>query len=167
MEDTKNIEIVATPNVATSNNVQKILPFDKKYVFPQKIDKTIEIVIVPKLDDITANQKNVGIVLDEKLILNILSKRYRNVSITEINTENDLKKLALRKPDLVFSGVKYFYFDGGIIWLNDYLELYDISYIASNREALHNEHDKSIAKKIMQKANIKTADFSQQSLAST
>ena len=159
MKDTKNIEIVATPNVATSNNVQKILPFDKKYVFPQKIDKTIEIVIVPKLDDITANQKNVGIVLDEKLILNILSKRYRNVSITEINTENDLKKLALRKPDLVFSGVKYFYFDSGIIWLNDYLELYDISYIASNREALHNEHDKSIAKKIMQKANIKTADF--------
>ena len=70
MEDTKNIEIVATPNVATpnvatSNNVQKILPFDKKYVFPQKIDKTIEIVIVHKLDDITANQKNVGIVLDE------------------------------------------------------------------------------------------------------
>ena len=159
MKDTKNIEIVATPNVATSNNVQKILPFDKKYVFPQKIDKTIEIVIVPKLDDITANQKNVGIVLDEKLILNILSKRYKNVSITEINTENDLKKLALRKPDLVFSGVKYFYFDGGIIWLNDYLELYDISYIASNREALHNEHDKSIAKKIMQKANIRTADF--------
>ena len=159
MKDTKNIGIVATPNVATSNNVQKILPFDKKYVFPQKIDKTIEIVIVPKLDDITANQKNVGIVLDEKLILKILSKRYRNVSITEINTENDLKKLALRKPDLVFSGVKYFYFDGGIIWLNDYLELYDISYIASNREALHNEHDKSIAKKIMQKANIKTADF--------
>ena len=159
IEDTKNIEIVATPNVATPNNVQKILPFDKKYVFPQKMDKTIEIVIVPKLDDITANQKNVGIVLDEKLILEILSKRYRNVSITEINTENDLKKLALRKPDLVFSGVKYFYFDGGIIWLNDYLELYDISYIASNRAALHNEHDKSIAKKIMQKANIKTADF--------
>jgi len=154
MEDTKNIEIVAT-----SNNVQKILPFDKKYVFPQKIDKTIEIVIVPKLDDIAVIQRNVAIILDEKLILEILSMRYRNVSITEINTENDLKKLALRKPDLVFSGVKYFYFAGGIIWLNDYLELHDISYIASNRAALHNEHDKSIAKKIMQKANIRTADF--------
>jgi len=159
MEDTKNIEIVATPNVATSNKVQKILPFDKKYVFPQKMDKTIEIVIVPKLDDITANQKNVGIVLDEKLILKILSKRYRNVSITEINTENDLKKLALRKPDLVFSGVKYFYFACGIIWLNDYLELHDISYITSNRTALHNEHDKSIAKNIMHIAGIRTADF--------
>ena len=145
--------------ITARENVQNILSSKKKYFYPNKIDKTIEIVIVPKLADITANQKNVGIVLDEKLILKILSKRYRNVSITEINTENDLKKLALRKPDLVFSGVKYFYFDGGIIWLNDYLELYDISYIASNREALHNEHDKSIAKKIMQKANIKTADF--------
>ncbi len=134
------------------------LPF-KKNIFPNKIDKTIEIVIVPKLADITANQQNVGIVLDEKSILKILSKRYRKVSITEINTENDLKKLALRKPDLVFSGVKYFYFADGIIWLNDYLELHDILYIASNRAALHNEHDKSIAKKIIQKANIRTADF--------
>ena len=74
----------------------------KKYFYPNKIDKTIEIVIVPKLADITANQKNVGIVLDEKLVLKILSKRYRNVSITEINTENDLKKLALSLLDNIF-----------------------------------------------------------------
>jgi len=145
--------------ITAREDVQNILPSKKRHFFPNKIDKTIEIIIVRKLADITANQQNVGIVLDEKVILKILSKRYRNVSITEINTENDLKKLALRKPDLVFSGVKYFYFDGGIIWLNDYLKLHDISYIASNRTALHNEHDKSIAKKIIQKANIRTADF--------
>jgi len=65
-------------------NTHNILSSKKKYFYPNKIDKTIEIVIVPKLADITANQKNVGIVLDEKLILKILSKRYRNVSITEI-----------------------------------------------------------------------------------
>jgi hypothetical protein len=41
----------------------------KKNIFPNKIDKTIEIVIVPKLADITVNQQNVGIVLDEKSIL--------------------------------------------------------------------------------------------------
>ena len=145
--------------LTVQENAHNLLLSKKKYFYPNKIDKTIEIVIVPKLADIAANQKNVGIVLDEKLILKILLKRYRNVSITEINTENDLKKLALRKPELVFSGVKYFYFDDGIIWLNDYLELHDILYIASNRTALHNEHDKSIAKKIMQKANVKTADF--------
>jgi len=153
-KDLRKIEMITA-----RENVLNILPSKKKYFYPNKIDKTIEIVIVPKLADITANQQNVGIVLDEKLILKILSKSYRNVSITEINTENDLKKLALRKPNLVFSGVKYFYFADGIIWLNDFLELHDISYIASNRAALHNEHDKSIAKKIIQKANIRTADF--------
>jgi len=155
----KNLIEKSREKFTVAENTHNILSSKKKYFYPNKIDKTIEIVIVPKLADITANQKNVGIVLDEKLILNILSKRYSNVSITEINTENDLKKLALRKPDLVFSGVKYFYFDDEIIWLNDYLELHDISYIASNRTALHNEHDKSIAKKIIQKANIRTADF--------
>jgi len=155
----KNLIEKDREKLTVHENTHNILSSKKKYFYPNKIDKTIEIVIVPKLADITANQKNVGIVLDEKLILNILSKRYRNVSITEIITENDLKKLALRKPDLVFSCVKYFYFADGIIWLNDYLELHDILYIASNRTALHNEHDKSIAKKIVQKANIRTAEF--------
>jgi len=155
----KNLIEKDREKLTVHENTHNILSSKKKYFYPNKIDKTIEIVIVPKLADITANQKNVGIVLDEKLILNILSKRYNNVSITEINTENDLRKLALRKPDLVFSGVKYFYFADGIIWFNDYLELHDILYIASNRTALHNEHDKSIAKKIIQKANIRTADF--------
>jgi len=55
--------------LTVQKNVHNILPSKKKYFYPNKIDKTIEIIIVPKLADITANQKNVGIVLDEKLIL--------------------------------------------------------------------------------------------------
>ena len=85
-------------------NTHNILSSKKKYFYPNKIDKTIEIVIVPKLANITANQKNVGIVLDEKLILNILSKRYNNVLITEINTENDLKKISIKKTRFSFLG---------------------------------------------------------------
>jgi len=87
-KDLRKIEMITA-----RENVQNILHSKKKHFFPNIIDKTIEIVIVPKLADIKANQQNVGIVLDEKLILKILSKRYRNVSITKINTENDLKKL--------------------------------------------------------------------------
>ena len=136
-----------------------ILPFRKNNLFPIKIDKSIEIVIVPNLGDINAHQDNVGIILEEKRILKILSKRYKNVSITEVNLEEDLEKLITRKPDLVFSGVKYFYFKNRKIWLNDYLEMYDIPYIASSRAALDNESDKNKAKKIMQNASIKTADF--------
>ena len=136
-----------------------IIHLKKDNVFPIKIKKTIEIVTIPKLADTTENQKNVGIVLDEKIILKILSKRYKDVLITEINSEKDLEKLVIRKPDLVFSGVKYFCFNEKCIWLNDYLEMYDIPYIASSKPALDNESDKNKAKKIMQKAKIKTADF--------
>ena len=139
--------------------VPNIINLKNKNIFPIRINKTIEIVTVPKLVDITENQKNVGIVLDEKIILKILSKRYKNVLITEINSEKDLEKLVIRKPDLVFSGVKYFYFNNKYVWLNDYLEMYDIPYIASSKAALDNESDKNKAKKIMQKAKIKTADF--------
>ena len=139
--------------------VHAILPFKKKNVIPIKINKSIEIVIVPNSGEINSHQDNVGIILEEKNILKILSKRYKSVSITEINSKEDLEALVKRKPDLVFSGVKYFIFNYKKIWLNDYLEMFKISYIASSKAALDNESDKNIAKKIMQKNNIRTADF--------
>jgi D-alanine-D-alanine ligase len=138
---------------------QNILPFPKKHLFLNLINKSIEIIIVPKSNDLTVNQKNVGILIDEYIIFNILSKRYKKVLITEIKTKKDLTKMALRKPDLVFSGVKFFYFNKKKIWLNDYLELNDILYVASSKSALLKESNKSRAKKIMQKLNIPTADF--------
>ena len=124
-----------------------------------KINKIIEIVIVPKKSSKNFIYKNVAIDLDEKLILKILSSRYENVFITIISSENDLKELSIRKPDLVFSGVKYFNFNNKKIWLNDFLEDFGIKYIVSNSSALQNESDKNKAKKIMQKTKVKTADF--------
>jgi D-alanine-D-alanine ligase len=139
--------------------IGKILPLRKNNILPIKINKAIEIVIVPNFGETNAHQDNVGIILEEKKILKILSKRYKNVVITEINCKQDLEKLAARKPNLVFSGVKYFFFKNKKIWLNDYLEMFDIPYIASSRVALDNESNKNRAKKLMQKAKIKTADF--------
>ena len=141
-------------SIATS-----VLPFKKGNFVPIKINKSIEIVIVPNLGEINSHQDNVGIILEEKNVLKILSKRYKNVLITEINSEEDLEALVKRKPDLVFSGVKYFSFNNRNIWLNDYLEIFKIPYIASSKAALDNESDKNKAKKIMQKNNIRTADF--------
>jgi len=138
---------------------QNIVNFQKNNFFLNQIEKSIEIVTVPKLKDLNLNQANVGIVLDEVLIFKILSKCYKEVLITEIKTKKDLVRLALRKPDLVFSGVKYFYFDNKKIWLNDYLELNNILYIASNKSSLLKESNKSRAKKIVQKSNITTAEF--------
>lgn len=121
--------------------------------------KTIEIVVVPGAADADANRKNVGIELEEDLVLKILSNHYRHVSITEINSQKDLEKMAARRPDLVFSGVKYFTFSGRDLWLNDFLDLHGISYIASRRAALDDEHDKARAKRIIQKARIATAGY--------
>ena len=141
------------------SGVATVLPFKKKNIVPLKINKSIEIVVVPNFGEINSHQDNVGIILEEKNVLKILSKRYKNVLITEINSEEDLEALVKRKPDLVFSGVKYFSFNNKNIWLNDYLEIFKIPYIASSKAALDNESDKNKAKKIMQKNNIRTADF--------
>ena len=135
-----------------------VLPF-RKNIFQIKINKSIEIVIVHNPGEKNFHQDNVGIILEENKILKILSKRYTDVSITKIDNKKDLDRLLKRKPDLVFSGVKYFNFNDKKIWLNDCLEAYDIPYIASSRTALDNESDKNLAKKIVLKAKIKTADF--------
>ena len=139
--------------------IGNILPLKKNNIIPIKINKKIEIVVVPNLGELNSHQDNVGIILEEKKIQRILSKRYKHVLITEINSINDLEQLVKRKPDLVFSGVKYFYFNNKKIWLNDYLEIFSIPYIASSKAALDNESDKKRAKNIMQQNKIKTADF--------
>lgn len=158
--NTKIGEFLGTPDGA-QKCVEPLYPIHLRIKKPdtpyQKIDKTIEIITVPKLADPTKNQKNVGIVLDEELIREILAKHYETVTITEINNHGDLDRLATRNPDLVFSGVKYFDFSYKTLWLNDYLDLFGIPYIASNKKALDSESDKSRAKAIMRKAGIATA----------
>jgi hypothetical protein len=127
---TKIGEFLGTPD-GTQKCVEPLYPKHLAIMKPdtpsQKINKTIEIITVPKPADPTKNQKNVGIVLDEKLIQEILAKRYETVTITEINNHGDLNRLATRIPDLVFSGVKYFDFSDIMLWLNDYLDLFGSS----------------------------------------
>ena len=145
----------------TGQDIKKtglVLPL-KKNIFQIKINKSIEIVVVHNPCARGSHQENVGIVINEKDILAILSKRYANVSITKINNKFDLDKLLIRKPDLVFSGVKYFNFNNKKVWLNDCLDTHGIPYIASSRVALLNESDKNLAKKLVLKAKIKSADF--------
>ncbi|MDD5359350.1 MAG: D-alanine--D-alanine ligase [Sulfurovaceae bacterium] len=124
-----------------------------------KIDKYIEIVTIPAATNPTEDRKNVGIELEEKIIFEILSKSYKKVIITIIETKEDLESLVDRKPDLVFSGIKYFDFDEKELWLSDYLKENDIFYITSNKEALNSEYDKNRAKEIVKEANINTAQF--------
>ena len=142
------------------NSIKKpYLTVKENNVIKIKVDKSIEILIIDNPGKKNSHQDNVGIIIEEKKILKILSKRYKNVLITKINTKKDLKGLVDRKPDLVFSGVKYFNFNKKKLWLNNFLEKYNIPYIASSKAALDNESDKNKAKKIILKAKVKTANF--------
>lgn len=128
-------------------------------ISPKKINKTIEIVSIPSLLKSDTVPLNIGIDIDEQLICTILSDTYQQVSITVINEQIDLDTLAARRPDLVFSGVKYFDFENRKLWLNDYLDQHGIAYVASNKAALDSEFDKSIAKVLIKKAGLATADY--------
>lgn len=155
-----NVQIAPAPNVAPIHTFLKDKPLiHNTPIALKKIQRTIEIITIPKLADSTANHPNIGIELDEDLIHSILSSVYKQVCITEINTQADLQQLVARRPDLVFSGVKYFDFDDHQLWLNDYLEQHNIAYMASSRKALDGEFDKSNAKQLVQKAGVATAHY--------
>jgi len=121
--------------------------------------RSIEILTNNKTIHFKENHSSIGINMDTNLIYEILSKTFTNVKLTKIENEFDLNKLVKRKPKLVFSGIKYFKFKNKKVWLNEILDFYDINYINSPKSSYENEHNKSFAKIIMQKNNIKTADF--------
>lgn len=129
----------------------------------QKINKYIEIVTVLENASLQTEQQNVGITLDIPVIFDVLSQRYEKVSVSVIKTADDLKVLTLKKPDLVFSGIKYFCFDAqdGVAdedaWLSNFLDAHRIAYIGSTVRAYRNSYDKTLAKQIIQDAGIKTA----------
>ena len=57
--------------------IGNILPLKKNNIISIKINKKIEIVVVPNLGELNSHQDNVGIILEEKKIQRILSKRYK------------------------------------------------------------------------------------------
>ena len=129
----------------------------KKNIF--KDLRSVEILTDNLTSKFKQNHDSIGINLDTNLIFKILSKTFANIKLTKINNECDLNALAKRKPKLVFSGIKYFDFKTKKIWLNEFLDLYDINYISSKKSSYDNVHDKSFAKIIMQNNNINTAKF--------
>ncbi len=158
----ENIQTLPTADIlqnAVTPIVLQGLPLETPTPLPKKINKSIEILMVPKPSVRAEHQKNVGIILDATIILKILSKHYKSVVITEIKALDDLERLVIRNPDLVFSGVKYFEFDGKTLWLNDFLDRFGIRSMASSKQALDREANKSRAKDIVQKAGIATAHY--------
>ncbi len=127
----------------------------------KKIDKHIEVVITYIADLDIMSLKTC------KAICSILQNNYAKVGFTIIKTKSDLEELVQKKPDLVFSGIKYVGFEAGAItkgspdkiWLSDYLDRAGINYTGSTKSAVELEFNKGAAKKKMEHCDVPTAPF--------
>jgi D-alanine-D-alanine ligase len=124
-----------------------------------KINKHIEIV--------SSSNKRLSSMSEKSytMIQQSLSKFYKNVGITLIENVEDLEKLVLMKPDLVFLGVKRIPRQptpsngSSYVWLSDYLDKNSISYTGSGVDASILEQDKNRAKDVVKRAGLKTSPY--------
>ena len=74
--------------------------------------------------------------------------------------ESDLKKVLIRKPDLVILAVKYIPLKNEPnIYLSDYFKKHNINYTGSNKDILKFDSNKVLAKSYLKRKGIPTADF--------
>lgn len=95
-----------------------------------------------------------------------LARHYSQVHIRVINTVSDLMELGRMQPDLVFLGLKFVprnehlgKNDPNKLWAADYLDEQGIRYTGSNGHAAQFDQDKSLAKRRIQEAGLRTANF--------
>ncbi len=83
-----------------------------------------------------------------------------NVVLSVCLSENDLKAVVNRKPDLVVLAVKYLSLENeNDIWLSDYFSKNFINYTASSKDILKFDSDKVLAKQYLKNKGIKTAKY--------
>ena len=94
-------------------------------------------------------------------IAEVLAKHYESVRLTNIDAIDDLKMLVLRKPDLVFLGMKYVpsSLDGKKIWISGYLKDHDITHTGSAERAVKYEQNKPFAKQCLIEAGLSTSPY--------
>jgi D-alanine-D-alanine ligase len=93
-----------------------------------------------------------------------LSKKYKNVTVQTVNTYDDLLKLANRKPDVVFNGIKMIPVDESIsytgqIWVAAFLEKHGIACTGSNAASHELELDKGKSKQRVLEAGLPTSAY--------
>jgi len=130
--------------------------FKKKRGF---MKKHIE-VIATDIDDLA--MMGFGSVENCKSVFNCLKKYYINTNFNIVRNKEDLEEIVSKKPDLVFSGIKYIPFDKTEssktlqkkIWISEYMEQANINYVGSSKKTIELEFDKSLAKKEVLKCCI-------------
>lgn len=125
-----------------------------------KINKHIEIVSSTRLSLSSMGQ------VSRDGAKKVLERHYTKVVITMVDSLSDLEALVVRKPDLVFLGMKFVpansdmkWQDSEKIWLSDYLDQHGIAYTGSSQAASALERDKYLAKQQVMDAGFRTSPF--------
>lgn len=99
-------------------------------------------------------------------IVKVLSKHYKHVGVSTVNTRADLDVLIAKQPDLVFMGMKYIPLnpelgiqDPNKLWVSDYLDQHDIAYTGSGGLAHALELDKSLSKQRVLEHGLATSQY--------
>jgi D-alanine-D-alanine ligase len=120
-----------------------------------KINMSIEIVI-------STDKRLSSMSFDSRVeIKDILEKRYSDVRITDVNSAREVDDLIVRRPDLVFLGMKFVPDNSRTgaspIWLSERLAEAGIAYTGSGKIASMLEHNKQLAKQQVFKQGLATA----------
>ena len=132
--------------------------------FIKKEKKYIE-VIATDIADLA--MMGFGSVKNCKSVYNALKEKYTHVNFNIIRTKSDLDKIIFRKPDLVFTGIKYVVFNENEItknskekiWISEYFDNAGINYTGSGKEAIELEFSKDAAKRKVAEFGIDTAPY--------
>ncbi len=130
----------------------------------KKEDRLIE-VIATDIADLA--MMGFGSVKNCISVSNALIENYTHVHFNIIRTKSDLDEIIYRKPDLVFSGIKYVIFNGleitknraDKIWISEYMEEAGINYTGSEKDAIELEFSKVAAKKRVEEFGVNTAPY--------
>lgn len=101
-----------------------------------------------------------------KGIVEVLSKHYKHVGVSTVNTRADLDVLVAMQPDLVFMGMKYLPNDPKLgtqdpdkLWIGDFLDSRGIAYTGSGGSAHELELDKSLSKQRVLDSGLQTSQY--------
>ncbi len=132
--------------------------------FVEKEEKHIE-VIATDIADLA--MMGFGSVKNCISVYNALIEKYTHVNFNIIRTKSDLDKIIFRKPDLVFTGIKYVIFNENEItknskekiWISEYFDNAGINYTGSGKEAIELEFSKDAAKRKVAEFGVNTAPY--------
>ena len=121
----------------------------------QKIQKHIEIIRSTTAALNSMGKKSCDAIYD------LLQQHYATVGVTIVNSKAELDQVVVKRPDLVFTGVKYV--PGELpdtkLWVSEYLEQHGIRYTGSPQRAIELEQDKPLAKQRVLDAGVKTSPY--------